>query len=93
MPNPRVPDSVKKRRGTYRPDRSENAVKPEPENEALSQYLDLAKEAFANGLKGFDVTSEIEYLRAAESALYQNGITAFNGERWNMSKLVALAQR
>ena len=93
MPNPRVSDDIKRRRGTYRADRAEDAPTAEAENEALALYKDLARDTFKRALGGSNVIRDLEYLRQAEAALYDNGIATHDGSQWNMSKLVEIAQR
>lgn len=90
MPNPQVPADIRKRRGTFRPDR-DYAAEAEAEDEALTEYKALARAAYARAMKGDDVAREIEYLRQAEAALARNGITTREGARWNFSTLVKIA--
>lgn len=93
MPNPRVTDAEKKRRGTFRPDRAESTANTEPENEALATYKELSHEILGRALDDIDVTEDIEYLREAESALFQNGIATWEGRQWNMSTIIDLTMQ
>ena len=92
MPNPRVSDAEKRRRGTYRRDRSENA-RTEPENEALAEYKELGMKAYDRAVHGADVASDVEYLRQAEDALADNGIVTPDGTPWKYSVLADLAHK
>lgn len=91
MPAHRVPDAVKKKRGTYRPDRAEDAPAGSDRPEAVKEYLIAAHTAYAHAAKGGDVSQRIAYLREAEHALALHGITDETGRPWRMSKLVELA--
>ena len=93
MPNPRVPDAVKRQRGTYRADRSEQNARTEPENEALATYKEMASDAYTRAVHGHDVTSEVEYLRMAEDALADNGILTAEGTPWKFSVIAHLAHK
>ena len=93
MPRPRVPDEIKKARGTFRPSRAWNVVNADPENEALTQYKEIANEVLGRAIKGADVSDDIEYLREAETVLQHNGIVAFTGQRYNMSLLIDLTMQ
>lgn len=91
MPNPRVPDDVKRRRGTYRADRAEGAA-VEPESAALREYKALALNAYTAAVHGEDVSEQIAYLRQCEDALHANGIGTPDG-KWKLSVIADLAQR
>ena len=93
MPMPRKSDAYKKRIGTYRADRSENAAKAQPENEALSVYREIAREVLGRAIDGDDVSDDIAYLREAESVLQSNGVVAFTGQKFNMSGLIDLTMQ
>lgn len=74
----RVSEDVRRRRGTYRPDRSDRAYgdagMPESEeNKAWSIYVDHGRETFIKASRGEDVKADIAFLRQAENALRQAG--------------------
>lgn len=75
MPNPRVPEDVRRRRGTYRPDRAYDDAMPESEeNKAYAIYVEHGRETFIKASRGEDVKGDIAFLRAAENALKLAGI-------------------
>lgn len=90
IPNPRVPDATKRLRGTFRADRAEGRATDE-EPEAVTEYKALAKDAYARAIKGFDVREDIAYLRQAEKAFQQAGITTRDGQPWSMSFIAECA--
>jgi hypothetical protein len=98
MPNPRVPDDVKKRRGTYRADRSEKVelVAPTVADETLAEYKRLAWQAISAAacgrplpvVPGTDILITPQFLGTVENAMAASGITLPDGRPWNMSYLV-----
>jgi hypothetical protein len=90
MPNPRKPDELKKRLGTYRADRAENYT-PDTENEAVTLYREAVNDAWLRASRGDG--ANVEYLRTAERVLADNGLVMPDGRPWNGSALVDLLVR
>jgi len=98
MPNPRVPDDVKRRRGTYRADRSENIelVAPTVADETLAEYKRLACLAIVAAVQreplpvvpDTDIEITPQFLRTVEKAMADKGITLPDGRAWNFSYVV-----
>lgn len=101
MPAHRVPDDIKRRRGTWRADRAEGATAdaPQPGDEALAEYKRLAVFAYTAAICGFNpplLPGTTDYVTAAwlekaERALAENGITQRDGRPWMFSAMVRIA--
>jgi hypothetical protein len=60
VPNPRVSDEVKRRRGTFRPDRAEDAPAGDDRPEAVREYVGLGHAVYTRACKGGAVMAATE---------------------------------